>query len=169
MQNRESTISANSEIWTNRGSSISIKRNRENLTHMENCIFCKIVKGVIPNHTVYEDGNFLAFLDIFPHSKGHTVVIPKEHTGRLSDLDDKTAEDFLPTIKKITARIDEVLHPDGYNIGWNDGESAGQVVPHLHIHIMPRWQGDGGGSMHSVINNPGSMSVEEVFRFFKKS
>lgn len=136
---------------------------------MESCIFCKIVKGDIPNYTIYEDDNFLAFLDIFPHAKGHTVVIPKEHAGRLLDLDDETAEDFLPTIKKIIARIDEVLYPEGYNIGWNDGESAGQVVPHLHIHILPRWQGDGGGNMHSVIDNHGSMPVEDVVKLFTKS
>ena len=70
-------------------------------------------------------------------------------------------------MKKITKKIDDVLHPDGYNIGWNDGKSAGQVVPHLHIHIMPRWENDGGGSMHSIINQPGKETVESISKLFK--
>ena len=58
------------------------------------------------------------------------------------------------------------LKPDGFNVGWNDGEVAGQVVPHLHIHIFPRYKGDGGGSVHSIVNNPGRMSVQEVAKLF---
>ncbi|OGH86557.1 MAG: hypothetical protein A2301_02500 [Candidatus Magasanikbacteria bacterium RIFOXYB2_FULL_40_13] len=133
----------------------------------DECIFCKIIKGEVPNHTVYEDGDVLAFLDIFPHAKGHTVVIPKKHIERIEELDANSAGALLPVIKKITKKIDDVLHPDGYNIGWNDGKSAGQVVPHLHIHIMPRWENDGGGSMHSIINQPGKETVESISKLFK--
>lgn len=133
---------------------------------MEECIFCKIVRGEVPNHTVYEDDNVLAFLDIFPHAKGHTVLIPKEHFERVGDLEKNMLGMLLPAVQTVTKRIDEVLNPEGYNIGWNDGASAGQVVPHLHIHIMPRWPGDGGGSMHSIINNSGQESVEEISKLF---
>jgi len=134
---------------------------------MNDCIFCKIIKGEVPNYTVYEDDDVLAFLDIFPHAKGHTVVIPKKHIERIEELDESSAGALLLAIKKITKKIDEVLHPDGYNIGWNDGKSAGQVVPHLHIHIMPRWENDGGGSMHSIIKNPGEISVADLAKLFK--
>ncbi len=133
---------------------------------MQDCIFCKISKGEIPNHTVLEDNKNLAFLDINPHAKGHTVVIPKVHAETLFDFDNELSKDLAPFIKKVMEKIDGVLHPDGYNIGWNHGESGGQVVPHFHVHIMPRWNGDGGGNQHSVVNNPGDTSVEEVAKLF---
>ncbi len=133
---------------------------------MNDCIFCKIVNNEIPNHTVYEDGQTLAFLDIHPRSKGHTVVIPKVHAETLFDFDEELAKAMLPAVKKTMEKINSVLHPDGYSVGWNHGEAGGQVVPHLHVHIMPRWNGDEGGNQHSIINNPGDKTVEEVAQLF---
>ncbi|MFH1947254.1 MAG: HIT family protein [Candidatus Magasanikbacteria bacterium] len=133
---------------------------------MTDCIFCKIIKGEIPNYTVYEDEKVLAFLDIHPHAKGHTVVIPKVHAENYFDLNEDLLEHLSLGIKRTMEKIDKVLNPDGYNVGWNQGEVAGQAVPHLHIHIMPRWEGDGGGSMHSIVNNAGDKSVEEVNKLF---
>lgn len=133
---------------------------------MQDCIFCNIVSGEIPNHTVYEDTHALAFLDIQPHAKGHTVVIPKVHAETLFDLDEELLRFLLPAVQHTTERINSTLHPDGYTIGWNHGEAGGQAVPHVHVHIMPRWHGDGGGNMHSVIENAGDMSVEEVAKLF---
>ncbi len=133
---------------------------------MDECIFCKIIKGEIPNHTILEDDNFLAFLDIQPRAKGHTVVIPKKHAERLTDLSDEDTAGILPFVKKTAAKLQEKLSPDGFNIGWNDGKAAGQVVPHLHIHILPRWSEDGGGNMHSIVNNPGDVEVEEIIKLF---
>lgn len=133
---------------------------------MENCIFCKITKGEIPNYTVYEDEKVLAFLDIHPHAKGHTVIIPKVHAENYFDLNEDLLEHLSLGVKRTMEKIDKVLNPDGYNVGWNHGAVAGQVVPHLHIHIMPRWEGDGGGSMHSVISDDGGISVEEVSKLF---
>ncbi len=134
---------------------------------MEDCIFCKIIKGEIPNYTVYEDEHVLAFLDIHPHAKGHTIVVPKVHAENYFDLNEDLLEHLSLGIKRAMEKIDKVLSPDGYNVGWNQGEVAGQVVPHLHIHIMPRYEGDGGGSMHSIVNNDGGVAVEEVFKKFK--
>ena len=134
---------------------------------MSDCVFCKIVSGEIPNYTVYEDDYTLAFLDITPRAKGHTLVIPKRHSLNLLDLDEDSVSKLLPAVKKVQEKIDIVLKPDGYNIGWNHGEAGGQVVPHLHIHIMPRFSGDGGSNMHAIVNNPGSESVEEIFKLFK--
>ena len=133
------------------------------------CIFCKIIKGEIPNYTVYEDEHVLAFLDINPHAKGHTVVIPKVHAETFLDLNEELLEHLFIGVKKTMEKINNVLNPDGFNVGWNEKPAAGQVVPHLHVHIMPRYEGDEGGSMHSVINNSGDSSVEELSKLFSSN
>ena len=134
---------------------------------MENCVFCRIIKGEIPSFKIYEDKEVLAFLDVKPHTKGHTVVIPKTHGVTLFDFSEKQNELLMDGVRKTMQRVQVVLQPDGFNVGWNHNTVAGQVVPHLHVHIMPRYNGDGGGSMHSIIKNPGSESVEDVAREFK--
>ncbi|MEK6939389.1 MAG: HIT family protein, partial [Nanoarchaeota archaeon] len=106
---------------------------------MDNCIFCKIGKGEIPAHKVYEDQKMLAFLDVKPHSKGHTVVIPKTHGVTVFDFSDKQLQELMVAVRKTVERIQKVLSPDGFNVGWNHNTAAGQVVPHLHVHIMPRY------------------------------
>ncbi len=135
---------------------------------MDGCIFCKIASGEIPAQKIYEDKNALAFLDVRPHSKGHTVVIPKEHGQTVFEYSDKQLQELIVAVRKSMSMIKEVLSPDGFNVGWNHNTAAGQVVPHLHIHIMPRYIGDNGGSMHSIVKNPGSMSVDEVGRLFER-
>lgn len=135
----------------------------------EECIFCKIVNKEIPNYTVYEDGFVLAFLDIFPHAKGHTVVIPKKHFNTYLELNDEDARLMLQGVKEALERVNFVLKPDGFNVGWNERPAGGQVVPHLHFHIFPRYDKDQGGSMHSIINNPGDLSVQEVYNSFRTS
>ena len=132
---------------------------------MEDCIFCKIVREEIPCHKIYEDDNSLAFLDIKPHAKGHTVFIPKKHGETAFDFTENDLSEFFPAVRKVMEILKEKLNPDGFNVGWNNGSTAGQVVPHLHIHIFPRYEGDGGGSMHSMINNP-QIDVEEVAKLF---
>jgi len=130
------------------------------------CVFCKLVKGEIPSSKIYEDENNLAFLDVNPHAKGHTVVIPKEHRESFFDLGVEEVKGLWLAVKEVMGRLKEKLDPEGFNVGWNEGEEAGQVVPHLHVHIIPRYVGDGGGSMHSIIKNPGDMSAEEVGKLF---
>jgi len=129
---------------------------------MIDCLFCKIVAGEIPNYTVYEDENVLAFLDIFPHAQGHTVVIPKRHYTALAELPEEVWKDLAVGLKKALEKIRQVLNPTAINIAINDGLVAGQVVPHVHWHIMPRYAGDGGGSAHSIVKNPGQSKVEEI-------
>lgn len=130
------------------------------------CIFCKIISKEIPCHTVYETENILAFLDIFPCSKGHTVVIPKRHAERLPDLNDEEQAQVLQGVSSVMKRIDAVLKPAGMNVGFNDRPLAGQAVPHLHFHVIPRYENDQGGSMHSIVktNDPGN--VKEVAQLF---
>ena len=131
------------------------------------CIFCRIGKREIPSDIVYEDKETLAFLDIKPHAKGHTVVIPKTHAETLFDLPEGKINAFFLGVKSTMERIQNVLQPDGFNVGWNQNAAAGQVVPHLHVHIFPRYRGDGGGSMHSIITSPGMGSVADVAALFR--
>jgi histidine triad (HIT) family protein len=134
---------------------------------MDTCIFCKIVTGEISAHKIYEDNDTIAFLDIRPHAKGHTVVIPKRHAGTVFDLTDDVNLWVMRSVVKVMKKIQKVLNPDGFNTGWNHNSAAGQVVPHVHVHIMPRYNGDGGGSMHSIVSNPGEITVDEVAKLFK--
>src|SRR3989338_7005738 len=132
------------------------------------CIFCKIGTGEIPAHKVYEDDSALAFLDIKPHAGGHTVVIPKKHGETVFDLSQDDVQKLMLSVTKTMQRIQYVLNPDGFNVGWNHNTSGGQIVPHLHIHIFPRYLNDNGGSMHSIITNPGNESVENIAKRFQK-
>ncbi|PIN74356.1 HIT family hydrolase [Candidatus Woesearchaeota archaeon CG10_big_fil_rev_8_21_14_0_10_45_16] len=132
---------------------------------MTDCIFCRIGRKEIPCHIIYEDDDTMAFLDIKPHAKGHTVVIPKKHGETVFDIDDKTYMAVMKAVKKTMEKIQKVLDPDGFNAGWNHNTAGGQVVPHLHVHIFPRYNDDNGGSMHSIVNAP--VDVEEVAEMFK--
>lgn len=107
------------------------------------CIFCKIVKGEIPADKVYEDENFLAFLDITPINPGHTLLIPKKHYENLYDLSEETLKQIAPLIKKIALAVKQGVRAEGINIGMNNERPAGQLVPHAHFHIMPRFSNDG--------------------------
>ena len=104
-----------------------------------NCIFCAIAAGEIPSFKIYEDEYVLAYLDINPFSKGHTLVIPKEHTTGMLDTPDETLSAVISRVKKVANRLKSALPCDGFNILQNNGEAAGQTVMHLHFHIVPRY------------------------------
>jgi len=106
------------------------------------CIFCKIIKGEIPCYKIYEDDNVISFLDINPVTKGHLLVIPKKHITRFKDLNDNTCISLFNAIKKILEKIENNISKH-YNISINQGKFAGQIVDHLHIHIIPRYENDG--------------------------
>ena len=108
----------------------------------DDCIFCKIVNGEIPSKTVYEDDVFRAILDLGPASKGHTLLIPKEHASNLYELPDETAGKTLILAKKLAIRMTEKLQCDGFNLVQNNGEVAGQTVNHFHFHLIPRYLND---------------------------
>lgn len=130
------------------------------------CLFCKIVAKEITCHKVWEDENVLAFLDIHPCAKGHTVIIPKKHFGNLSEMSLADWEIISGGLSSVLAKVKEVLNPDGMNLGINNGKVAGQAVGHVHWHLLPRWEGDGGGSMHSIVRNDGGVDVKEVAKLF---
>ena len=108
----------------------------------ENCIFCKIAAGDIPSATIYEDDDFRVILDIEPASKGHALILPKEHYANLYELPDELASKALVVAKKVIAKMTDIVGCDGYNVLQNNGETAGQTVFHFHMHLIPRYKED---------------------------
>ena len=109
----------------------------------ENCIFCKIIKNEIKAEKTAESNNFLAFLDANPRAKGHTLIIPKKHFVTLLDIPNKLGEELLIFTKQVCFQILVKKQGDGFNILMNNLDAAGQVVMHAHLHVLPRWEGDG--------------------------
>lgn len=108
-----------------------------------NCIFCAIAEGRAPAEVVFEDKETMAFMDINPANSGHTLVIPKRHARDIYELDEETAAAVMRTALRVTRAIKAALQPDGMNLLQSNGRAGGQVVPHFHMHIIPRWHGDG--------------------------
>lgn len=108
----------------------------------ENCIFCKLANGVFPTATIYEDEDFRVILDLGPASKGHALILPKEHYANLYELSDELASKVLIVAKKVITKMTDVLGCDGYNLVQNNGEAAGQTVFHFHLHLIPRYKDD---------------------------
>ena len=106
------------------------------------CVFCRIVAGEIPSHTVYEDDTTLAFLDIHPATRGHTLVIPKQHVADLLSADTLALEATVRASQLVARILHKHLQADGINIVQNNGSAAGQDVLHYHVHLIPRWTGD---------------------------
>ena len=111
----------------------------------ENCIFCKLANGDIPTSTLYEDEDFRVILDASPASKGHALIIPKEHSANLYELDDELAGKAMILAKKMITKLTDVLGCDGYNLVQNNGPAAGQTVFHFHLHMIPRYKDDNVG------------------------
>lgn len=107
----------------------------------ENCIFCKIIGGEIPSNTIYEDEEFKVILDASPATKGHALILPKEHVANLYEIPEETAGKVLKLAKKMAAHMTEVLKCDGFNLLQNNNETAGQTVFHFHMHLIPRYKG----------------------------
>ena len=124
----------------------------------EDCIFCKIANGEIPSKTLYEDGDFRVILDLGPATKGHALILPKDHAANLYELPDELAQKVLPLAKKMAVQLKETLQCDGLNLVQNNGEVAGQTVHHFHMHLIPRYKGDG----QRIGWVPGEPSQEEL-------
>lgn len=121
------------------------------------CIFCRIANGEIPSATLYEDSDFRVILDLNPASKGHALVLPKEHYANVFELPDELAQKAIVVAKKVASRLYEGLHADGFNIVQNNGETAGQTVFHYHMHLIPRYEGD----TVNVTWKPGTLTDED--------
>ena len=110
---------------------------------MDNCIFCRIVKKEIPADIVFENNSVVAFLDVNPTNKGHTLVVSKRHFADICETDDSIASEIFVRAKNIAHMIVRAVHADGFNLIVNNGSAAGQVVMHTHLHIVPRFKDDG--------------------------
>lgn len=108
-----------------------------------NCIFCKIAGGEIPSKTLYEDEKFRVILDLGPATKGHALILPKNHYANLYELPEEDAGDVMKLAKKMVAKITDKLGCEGFNLVQNNGDLAGQTVFHFHLHMIPRYQADG--------------------------
>ena len=111
----------------------------------DNCIFCKLANGEIPTATLYEDDEFRVILDLGPATKGHALILPKEHYANLYELDDELVPKAFVLAKKMVKKLTPILGCEGYNIVQNNGEVAGQTVFHFHMHLIPRYKNDKSG------------------------
>jgi len=107
------------------------------------CIFCKIINGEIPADKVFENDKVIAFLDLRPVNLGHTLVVPKKHIENLFEVDEETLKEIIISAQKVAKGIVGALDLKGFNFAQNNGAVAGQIVPHLHWHIIPRREDDG--------------------------
>ena len=123
----------------------------------DNCIFCKIANGEIPSRTLYEDADFRVILDLAPATRGHALILPKEHADNLYELPEETAGKVLVIAKKMIEKITDKMQCDGFNLVQNNGEVAGQTVSHFHIHLIPRYRDDHAG----VGWKPGTLTDED--------
>ncbi len=130
------------------------------------CLFCKIAQKEIPAKIIYEDQETMAFLDINPCSQGHLLVIPKKHYQNLNEIPKEKLNSLFETVQKMTHLLEKKLEVSSFNIGWNHGQAAGQVINHLHIHIIPRKKDDGGGSLQTIIEI-GDPNLEKTYQILK--
>ena len=124
----------------------------------EDCIFCKIANGMVSSATIYENSDFKVILDVSPASKGHTLILPKEHFDNIFDMDADTAGKLFSLAAAVARAIKQATNCDGMNIVQNNGEIAGQTVFHFHMHLIPRYEGDGV----EVTWKPGESTAEEL-------
>jgi len=127
----------------------------------DNCIFCKLANGVIPTNSIYEDENFNVILDMSPATKGHALILPKEHYKNLYELPEDTAADVMKLAKKMAVKMTEKLNADGFNLVQNNNEVAGQTVFHFHMHLIPRYEND-AQKIGWAPNSPTSEELAEV-------
>lgn len=124
----------------------------------DDCIFCKLANGEIPTNSIYEDDNFNVILDLGPATRGHALILPKNHYANLFELPDETAGEVMILAKKLATLMKDKLNADGFNLVQNNGTCAGQTVFHFHFHLIPRYENDG----QKILWNPTKPSAEEL-------
>lgn len=130
----------------------------------DDCIFCKIANGEIPSTSLYEDDMFRVILDLGPASKGHALILPKEHFANLYEIQDAYATKAMLLAKRMSKAMVKALDADGFNLVQNNGEAAGQTVFHFHMHLIPRYAGQKG----IVEWDPGETTPEEMQEIARK-
>ena len=130
----------------------------------KDCIFCKIANGEIPSATIYENSDVRVILDVAPASRGHALIVPKEHFRDLFDIDAVTAGKIFSMATEVARAMKIVLHCYGMNVVQNNGAAAGQTVFHFHLHLIPRYEGDGV----NIGWNPGESTTDELRELAKE-
>ena len=126
------------------------------------CIFCRIVAGEIPAEVVAREPDVTAFLDVQPLADGHVLVVPRAHAACIEDLEPAAADALFRTVTRLAGPVRDALGAAGTTIGINNGEATGQTIPHVHVHIVPRWAGDGAGSVHTIFPRNVKRTLPEV-------
>jgi histidine triad (HIT) family protein len=129
------------------------------------CIFCKIVNGTISAKKLYETLNSLAFLDAFPLTQGHTLVIPKNHYAKVQDMSESDSKDLFETVKILARKLESISLSS--LIAIHNGKESGQEIPHVHVHIVPRNSSDGAGPIHNMFVNRPSLDENEFEKIIK--
>lgn len=126
------------------------------------CIFCRIVAREIPAEEVARDEGAVAFLDVQPLADGHVLVVPRTHAASIEELSAPDCDALFRTVRRLAGPVREALGAAGTTIGINNGEATGQTIPHVHVHIVPRWENDGAGSIHTVFPRTTRRTVAEA-------
>lgn len=129
----------------------------------DNCIFCKIIAGEIPSHTIYEDEQFKVILDVNPATRGHALILPKNHYANFYEQPEEDSVDTIRLAKKMMQRMTDKLKCDGFNIVQNNGSVAGQTVLHYHMHLIPRYHND-GEILKYVAGSPSQEELAQIKR-----
>jgi len=133
------------------------------------CIFCRIVAGEIPAEVVAKDEGAVAFLDINPLADGHVVIVPRKHVALVEEMTADDAASLFRTVVRLVGPVRKALAADATTIGVNDGEASGQTIPHVHVHIVPRWKGDGAGTIHTIFPRKTKRTVAEAAAAIRKA
>lgn len=138
------------------------------VSRSEDCLFCKIINKKVASFAIYEDKSTLAFLDVMPRAPGHALVIPKHHAKSLTELPDSEVGPLFAAVKSAAQLLIKALKARGLTLGINQGAVSGQVVEHIHVHVIPRFENDGGGSIQSVIDSKSEKTLEEIQKIILK-
>ena len=128
----------------------------------ENCVFCKIASGKIPARVVMQNDRAVVLLDAFPLAPGHTLVIPKSHYAKVQDMGEQDAIAVFEITRKVVGAVEAGLQVGASTIAIHNGRDAGQEIPHVHVHIVPRKKGDGAGAIHSMFKSRPKLSPQEM-------
>ena len=130
------------------------------------CVFCKIASGEIPAKILTETENSIAFMDAFPLTKGHSLVIPKKHYEKIQDIPSEENSELFDTVQKVISKVDTIT--GATLLAVHNGKESGQEIPHVHVHLIPRSESDGAGPVHSMFNELPGLSTKEKFELFDK-
>ena len=130
------------------------------------CVFCKIASGEIPAKILMETENSIAFMDAFPLTKGHSLVIPKKHYEKIQDIPSEENSELFETVRKVIAKVDTITNATLLAV--HNGRESGQEIPHVHVHLIPRKDDDGAGPVHNMFDESPTLTTEEKFELYDK-